>query len=205
MAGRDARAPGIASAAGTLARGEGACRLDEADELGAVAAQVCARRGARQLRRAVERRLTLVARVAQEQAELRDRRRELEVLRGVAEARLAVEDADVQRLARVAVRLLVAELHRQKLVRARALRRPGRAAVLQLVHARVLDLLPGGHDLVERRDRVAGAYLARVLPVVVEVAVGEQTVLVADEAVARDEARVELDLYLHVLGDGRQS
>ena len=43
---------------------------------------------------------------------------------------------------------------------------------------------------------MARAYLASVLSVVVEVAFGEQAVLVADESVARDEARVELDLYL---------
>ena len=64
--------------------------------------------------------------------------------------------------------------------------------------------MPGGDYLVERGDGVARAYLARVLPVVVEVAFGEQTVLVADESVARDRARVELDLYLHVLRYGRE-
>src|SRR5205085_2574686 len=145
---------------------------------------VCARGGARELERPVVTGLALVARVAQEHPELGDRRGELEVLRGVAVARPAVHDADAQELARLRARLLVAELDGQQLAGVRALSRPLRLLVLERVNAWVLNRLPGGDDLVERRDGVARADLARVLAVVVEVAFGEQAVLVADEAVA---------------------
>ncbi len=62
----------------------------------------------------------------------------------------------------------------------------------------------GRDDLVERGDAVAGADLAGVLGVVVEVARGEHAVLVADQAVGGNLGRVELDLDLDVLGDGHQ-
>src|SRR5919198_1789130 len=174
------------------------------DELRAVAAQVFARGGARELERAVVRGLALVARVAQEHPELGDRRGELEVRRGVAIARTTIHDADAQELARACVRLLVAELDRHQLARAGAPGRLRRLLVLERVDAGVLDLLAGGDYLVERRDGVARADLARVLAVVVEIAVGEQAVLVADEPVAGHQPRVELDLYLHVLRDRQE-
>src|ERR1044071_5464297 len=85
---------------GGLARREAAGRFDEADELRAASAQIRPRRGARELGRVLVGRLPLVARVAQEQAELRDRGGELEVVRGVAVARLTVGHADAQGSAR---------------------------------------------------------------------------------------------------------
>jgi hypothetical protein len=61
-----------------------------------------------------------------------------------------------------------------------------------------------GDDLVERGHAVTGADLACVLAVVGEVLVGEDPVLVADEAERLDGVGVERDLDLHVLGDGVQ-
>ena len=61
--------------------------------------------------------------------------------------------------------------------------------------------LRGQLDLVERGDLVAGADLAGVDLVVAEVVVLDVAVLVADEAVARDHRRVEVDLQLDVLRD----
>ena len=62
----------------------------------------------------------------------------------------------------------------------------------------------GGDDFVERGHRVAGPDLAGVLGVVVEILLVEHAVFVAEQAVAFDVLRVELDLDLHVLGDGDQ-
>ena len=62
----------------------------------------------------------------------------------------------------------------------------------------------GGHDLVERGDLVAGADLAGVDRVVVEILLAQRPVLIADQPVFADIGRVELDLDLDVLGDGEQ-
>ena len=64
------------------------------------------------------------------------------------------------------------------------------------------QVFAGGDDLVERGDGVAGADLAGVLLVVVEILLREQPLFVADEPVAGDLRGVELDLDFHVLGDG---
>jgi hypothetical protein len=58
----------------------------------------------------------------------------------------------------------------------------------------------GQHHLVQRRHLVAHADLAGVDGVDPEVGVGDRAVLVAEQAVARDHRRIELDLQLHVLG-----
>ena len=59
-----------------------------------------------------------------------------------------------------------------------------------------------GDDFVEGGDAVAGADFAGVFGVVVEVFLGEETVFVADEAVAGDLGGVEFDLDFDVFGDG---
>ena len=51
---------------------------------------------------------------------------------------------------------------------------------------------------------MSGAEFAGILGVVVEVLVGEQPVLVSDQAVPGGPRRVELDLKLHVLGQGHE-
>ena len=61
-----------------------------------------------------------------------------------------------------------------------------------------------GDDFVQRGDRVASADLAGVLLVVVEVFATQQPVFVADEAIAGDVRRVELDLQFDVLRDRHQ-
>ena len=79
-----------------------------------------------------------------------------------------------------------------------------RFLILQLIDRRDIDLLAGRHDLVQRRHRVPRADFAGVLLVVVEILGPQHAVLVADEPVAGDLGRVELDLDLHVLGDRHQ-
>jgi hypothetical protein len=64
----------------------------------------------------------------------------------------------------------------------------------------------GSHrnHLVQRGDPMAGTHLAGVFPVVVEIFLGEQPVLVAEQAVGLHFRRIELDLDLYVLGHGEQ-
>ena len=59
-----------------------------------------------------------------------------------------------------------------------------------------------GCDFVDRRHRVARADLTRIDAVVVEVFALQGTGLVADEPVFSDPGRIELDLDLHILGNG---
>ena len=59
-----------------------------------------------------------------------------------------------------------------------------------------------GDDLVEGSDGVSGTDFTGVFGIVVEVLFRKESVLVTDEAVGLDDRRIELDLDLHVLGDG---
>ena len=100
----------------------------------------------------------------------------------------------------VAVRLLVAHLDRHQLT---ALRRLA-LLVLERIRPRAHLARARRDDLVERRHRVARTDFARVLLVVIKVLRGEAAVLVAQEPVALDLGRIELDLHLHVLRDGHE-
>jgi hypothetical protein len=63
---------------------------------------------------------------------------------------------------------------------------------------------PDRHHLIQRSHGVSRADLARILLVVGEVFLGQQPVLVSQEAVCLHLCRVELDLNLHVLGHGEE-
>ena len=155
-------------------------RLDKADELRAIAFVVLALRAARALQHVVERGVALELGVLEEQRELGDGGGEAEALGrllardGGFDAGCLAEDA------RVAVRLLPAQLDREGL-----LARDGfRLLVLERVDVRDFLLRSCGNDFVKGRHRVARANLAGVLLVVVEVLGFEQAVLVAEEPVA---------------------
>ena len=122
-------------------------------------------------------------RVAQQHPHLRDRGGELRVGRRLVRALPLVDDRRRQLLACGRAGILVAEAQRGDLAAAGAGVR---------------------HDLVQRRDRLAGADLAGVLAVVGEVRVGHGAVLVAELAVRLHRGGIELELHLHVVGDGHE-
>ena len=62
----------------------------------------------------------------------------------------------------------------------------------------------GGDHLVERGDLVACPDIASIDAVVGEILFAQHAVLVADQAVLADRGGIELDLDLHVLGDGEE-
>ena len=76
--------------------------------------------------------------------------------------------------------------------------------ILERIDSAVGNRLAGRDDFVERGDGVTGAHLTGVLAIVVEVFFPQHPVLVADEAIRRREAGIELNLELDVLGDGHE-
>ena len=154
--------------------------------------------------------LPAVGAAAEEHAKLGDRRGEAEIRRGVFKRRAGVLEGEHSLLARVARRLLVAELEREQLARRRAdvssygrLRRHSllRLILERLVDDRTLVSSGGGDDLIEGRHTVAGADLAGVLRVVFEILRRHDPVFVAEEPVGGDLGGIELHLDLHILGD----
>jgi hypothetical protein len=155
--------------------------VDQADELGAIG--VVAGGALSQVANLCERPVLGVLAVAQEVREGGDGKREPEVGGGVGE------------------RLGGAADHRKRgfggLVCGGLLVPDAEAA-----EGRMGELAFGGElEFVERGDLMACADLAGVDLVVAEVVVFDVAVLVADEAVARDQLWVEVDLELDVLGD----
>ena len=73
--------------------------------------------------------------------------------------------------------------------------------ILELIDAGFTGFVARRNDFIERGDGVAGAQVARVLRIVVEVARAKLAVLVSDETVRTDDRRIELDLDLDVPGD----
>ena len=117
-------------------------------------------------------RVALVRRVAQQHAEARPppRRSGSRPRRSSNALPVVRRPGRSSSLLVVAVRLLVAQLHRQQLAAVGRRRRRRRAAgTCSGSTPRQRPPRAGGHDLVERRDRVARADLAGVLRVVVEV------------------------------------
>ena len=73
--------------------------------------------------------------------------------------------------------------------------------ILKGIRFRWADFFAGGDDFVERGHGVAGADFAGIFFVVVKIFGGEHAVFVADQPIAGDLGRVELDLDLHILGN----
>src|SRR5262249_3406427 len=132
---------------------------------------------------------------AQDLSEGRDRRRETETVarrRQLGLDVVALEGAldEMTRGVDTFLRLLVGQAQERDLA-ALLVDRAG------VTVAQRLDALAAGasqRDLVERRDAMPRADLARVDGVVVEVLALEHAVLVADQPVLADHRRVELDL-----------
>ena len=62
----------------------------------------------------------------------------------------------------------------------------------------------GGGDFIDGGNGVAGTNLARINRVIVEIRAIEQSRFIADQAIFCDLGRVELDLDLHVAGNGHE-
>src|ERR1041384_7330559 len=107
--------------------------LDEFDELCAITLRVLSRRLARERGDVIEVGRAFVLRVAQDQTEGCDRRRELEIVRRLLPRAPAVGNADAQKSAHVRVRLFVTQLDRQQFVALRPRRRMQRLLILQRI------------------------------------------------------------------------
>ncbi len=151
------------------------------------------------------RRVAPELRVAEQQAELGHRAGEAE---GLARAPplVVVREGTAQEAAGARLGVLVAELQGEPLVAEAGLVAQGHVLVAELPGGVLAQLLleAGRHDLVERRHRVARAHVAGILPVVIEILLGQHPVLVPHQPVGLHPERVPLQLELHVLGDGEQ-